>query len=167
MQKEDWLDYFEAINGRSATEEEIAQALAAGEFQVSSESVQTPEFTVSQTNPTVEAEQGRPQVNASAPASETVVSQTVAEQPFSSPAFNQAMPKQEAQYAEQTYVNPQQVQQSFGQPQGQPQQYHNQPNPVQQQFNGQGQQFGQQQYNQQAYQQQQAFQNGSQEPFGQ
>ena len=83
MQKEDWLDYFEAINGRSATEEEIAQALVAGEFQVSSESVQTPEFTVSQTNPTVEAEQGCPQVNASALASETVVSQTVAEQPFS------------------------------------------------------------------------------------
>lgn len=167
MQKEDWLDYFEAINGRSATEEEIAQALAAGEFQVSSESVQTPEFTVSQTNPTIEAEQSRPQVNASALASETVVSQTAAEQPFRSPAFNQAMPKQEAQYAEQTYVNPQQVQQSFGQPQGHPQQYHNQPTPVQQQFNGQGQQFGQQQYNQQAYQQQQTFQNGSQEPFGQ
>lgn len=151
MQKEDWLDYFEAINGRSATEEEIAQALAAGEFQVSSESVQTPEFTVSQTNPTVEAEQGQPQVSASAPASEPVVSQTAAEQPFSSPAFNQAMPKQEAQYAEQIYVNPQQVQQPFGQTQGHPQQYHNQPNPVQQQFNGQGQQFGQQQYNQQAH----------------
>ena len=33
MIKQDWLDYFEAVNGRSATEEEIAQALAAGEFQ--------------------------------------------------------------------------------------------------------------------------------------
>ena len=33
MNKADWLDFFEAINGRSATEEEIAAALAAGEFQ--------------------------------------------------------------------------------------------------------------------------------------
>ena len=33
MIKQDWLDYFEAVNGRSATEEEIVQALAAGEFQ--------------------------------------------------------------------------------------------------------------------------------------
>lgn len=32
MSKQDWLEYFEAVNGRSATEEEIAQALAAGEF---------------------------------------------------------------------------------------------------------------------------------------
>ena len=31
MTKADWLDFFEAINGRSATEEEIAAALAAGE----------------------------------------------------------------------------------------------------------------------------------------
>jgi len=41
MSKQDWLEYFEAVNGRSATEEEIAQALAAGEFveaeQVSAE----------------------------------------------------------------------------------------------------------------------------------
>ena len=33
MTKADWLDFFEAINGRSATEEEIAAALAAAEFQ--------------------------------------------------------------------------------------------------------------------------------------
>lgn len=33
MTKADSLDFFEAINGRSATEEEIAAALAAGEFQ--------------------------------------------------------------------------------------------------------------------------------------
>ena len=32
MSKQDWLEYFEAVNGRSATEEEIAQALLAGEF---------------------------------------------------------------------------------------------------------------------------------------
>lgn len=33
MSREDWLDYFEAINGRTASEEEIAQALRNGEFQ--------------------------------------------------------------------------------------------------------------------------------------
>lgn len=33
MSREDWLDYFEAINGRTASEEEIAQALSNGEFQ--------------------------------------------------------------------------------------------------------------------------------------
>ena len=34
MSKQDWLDYFEAVNGRSASAEEIAQALAAGEFHI-------------------------------------------------------------------------------------------------------------------------------------
>lgn len=33
MTKTDWLDFFEAINVRSATEEQIAATLAAGEFQ--------------------------------------------------------------------------------------------------------------------------------------
>lgn len=33
MNKQEWLEYFEAINGRTATAEEIAQAQAAGEFQ--------------------------------------------------------------------------------------------------------------------------------------
>lgn len=32
MLKQDWLEYFEAVNGRSATDAEIAQALLAGEF---------------------------------------------------------------------------------------------------------------------------------------
>ena len=47
MSKQDWLDYFEAVNGRSASAEEIAQALAAGEFQeevVLPETPQAPEF---------------------------------------------------------------------------------------------------------------------------
>ena len=35
------LDFFEAINGRSATEEEIAAALAAGEFQDDVPAVET------------------------------------------------------------------------------------------------------------------------------
>lgn len=33
MNREDWLDYFEAINGRTASAAEIAEALAANEFQ--------------------------------------------------------------------------------------------------------------------------------------
>ena len=32
MLKQDWLEYFEAVNGRSATDTEISQALLAGEF---------------------------------------------------------------------------------------------------------------------------------------
>ena len=32
MLKQDWLEYFEAVNGRSATDAEIAQAFLAGEF---------------------------------------------------------------------------------------------------------------------------------------
>ena len=39
--KQIWLDFFEAINGRSATEEEIAAALAAGEFQDDAPAVET------------------------------------------------------------------------------------------------------------------------------
>ena len=33
MNKEDWLDYFEAINGREPSAKELAEALATGEFQ--------------------------------------------------------------------------------------------------------------------------------------
>ncbi|MFZ2230869.1 MAG: hypothetical protein WAV58_00480 [Lactococcus raffinolactis] len=32
MNKTDWIEYFEAINSRKPSEEEISQALAAGEF---------------------------------------------------------------------------------------------------------------------------------------
>ena len=41
MTQADCLDFFEAINGRSATEEEIAAALAAGEFQDDAPAVET------------------------------------------------------------------------------------------------------------------------------
>ena len=44
MSKQDWLDYFEAVNGRSASAEEIAQALAAGEFQEEVVATEAPEF---------------------------------------------------------------------------------------------------------------------------
>lgn len=57
MSKQDWLDYFEAVNGRSASAEEIAQALAAGEFQeevVVPETPQTPEFVAAPTAPVEE-----------------------------------------------------------------------------------------------------------------
>ncbi|GGE32548.1 DUF6574 domain-containing protein [Streptococcus himalayensis] len=72
MNKQDWLDYFEAINGRSATEEEISQAIATGELleevQVSAESISmiqeesvisdATEKTVGvQTSPEVQAQQ--------------------------------------------------------------------------------------------------------------
>lgn len=57
MSKQDWLDYFEAVNGRSASAEEIAQALAAGEFQeevVAPEAPQAPEFVAAPTAPAEE-----------------------------------------------------------------------------------------------------------------
>ena len=57
MSKQDWLDYFEAVNGRSASAEEIAQALAAGDFQeevVVPETPQAPEFVVAPTAPVEE-----------------------------------------------------------------------------------------------------------------
>ena len=57
MSKQDWLDYFEAVNGRSASAEEIAQALAAGEFQeevVVTETPQAPEFVAAPTAPVEE-----------------------------------------------------------------------------------------------------------------
>ena len=57
MSKQDWLDYFEAVNGRSASAEEIAQALAAGEFQeevVVPEASQAPEFVAEPTAPVEE-----------------------------------------------------------------------------------------------------------------
>lgn len=64
MSKQDWLDYFEAVNGRSASAEEIAQALAAGEFQeevVVPETPQAPEFVSAPTAP-VEEPVAAPQV---------------------------------------------------------------------------------------------------------
>lgn len=65
MTKADWLDFFEAINGRSATEEEIAAALAAGEFQDEAPAVETapvqevpvqPAFASAQETPAQEAQ---------------------------------------------------------------------------------------------------------------
>lgn len=57
MLKQDWLDYFEAINGRSASAEEIAQALAAGEFQEEVVATEAPEFVAAPVQEPVSAPQ--------------------------------------------------------------------------------------------------------------
>ncbi len=136
MSKQDWLEYFEAVNGRSATEEEIAQALAAGEF--------------------VEAEQ----VSAEQASSEASPASSSFEQPqnFQQPFAQQA--SQQYQEVPQQQANPNQFanqgqpyqQQGFqqanpfaGQPQSfGPQAYQN--NPQQGQFNSQVPQQGPQAY---------------------
>ena len=57
MIKQDWLDYFEAVNGRSATEAEIAQALAAGEFQEEQVAQEASQFAAAPEAPVQEAPQ--------------------------------------------------------------------------------------------------------------
>lgn len=136
MSKEDWLEYFEAVNGRSATEEEIAQALAAEEF--------------------VEAEQ----VSAEQAPSDASPASSSFEQPqnFQQPFAQQT--SQQYQEVPQPQANPNQFanqgqpyqQQGFqqatpftGQPQSSgPQAYQN--NPQQGQFNSQVPQQGPQAY---------------------
>ena len=82
MTKADWLDFFEAINGRSATEEEIAAALAAGEFQDDA--------------PAVEA---APVQEAPAQPAFADVQETAAQEPQPQPTFAsaQGVPAQESQ----------------------------------------------------------------------
>ena len=60
MTKADWLDFFEAINGRSATEEEIAAALAAGEFQDDAPAVETAPVQEAPTQPAFASAQETP-----------------------------------------------------------------------------------------------------------
>ncbi|VDY71341.1 response regulator (Homolog to RR11 Spn) [Streptococcus sanguinis] len=134
MSKEDWLEYFEAVNGRSATEEEIAQAFAAGEF-VEAEQVRTEQapseaspasssFEQSQQEAQTVETQGQPQ---------NFAQQQNFQQPF-------------AQQASQQY-------QEVPQQQANPNQFANQGQPYQQQgfqqatsFNGQPQSSGPQAY---------------------
>ena len=155
MSKEDWLEYFEAVNGRSASEEEIAQALAAGEFveaeQVSTEQAPSEASPASssfeqpqQEGQTVET-QGQPQ---------NFAQQQNFQQPFAQQASQQyqEVPQQQAnpnQFANQGQPYQQQGFQratSFtGQPQSSgPQAYQN--NPQQGQFNSQVPQQGPQAY---------------------
>ena len=82
MTKADWLDFFEAINGRSATEEEIAAALAAGEFQDDAPAVETAPVQEAPVHP------------AFASAQETPVQEAPAQPAFASA---QETPAQEAQ----------------------------------------------------------------------
>ena len=105
MSKQDWLDYFEAVNGRSASAEEIAQALAAGEFQeevaapqVPVAAPQAPEFVAAPQEP-VSAPQApefvaAPQEPVAAPQAPeyTAAPQEPAPQaaPTNGPAFQQA-----------------------------------------------------------------------------
>lgn len=98
MSKQDWLDYFEAVNGRSASAEEIAQALAAGEFQEEVAAPQAPEFVAAPQEP-VAAPQApefvaAPQEPVAAPQAPeyTAAPQEPAPQaaPTNGPAFQQA-----------------------------------------------------------------------------
>ena len=103
MSKQDWLDYFEAVNGRSASAEEIAQALAAGEFQeevVVPETPQAPEFVAAPTAPVEEP--------VAAPVQEPVPQAA----PTNGPAFQQA--------PQQAYQQPTQAAYQQAPYQGQP-----------------------------------------------
>lgn len=136
MSKQDWLEYFEAVNGRSATEEEIAQALAAGEFVEAEQ---------------VSAEQASSEAS---PASSSFEQSQNFQQPFAQQASQQyqEVPQQQAnpnQFANQGQAYQQQgFQQASpfaGQPQSSgPQAYQN--NQQQGQFNSQIPQQGPQAY---------------------
>ena len=115
MSKQDWLDYFEAVNGRSASAEEIAQALAAGEFQeevVVPETPQAPEFVAAPTAP-VEEPVAAPQAPefVAAPAAPTVPTEEPVAAPVQEPA---------PQAPQQAYQQPTQAAYQQAPYQGQP-----------------------------------------------
>lgn len=155
MSKQDWLEYFEAVNGRSATEEEIAQALAAGEF-VEAEQVST-EQAPSQAGPASSSFE-QPQQEAQTVETQGQPQNFAQQQNFQQPFSQQ--PSQQYQEVPQQQANPNQFanqgqayqQQGFqqaspfaGQPQSSgPQAYQN--NPQQGQFNSQVPQQGPQAY---------------------
>ena len=124
MSKQDWLEYFEAVNGRSATEEEIAQALAAGEFVEAEQ---------------VSAEQASSEAS---PASSSFEQSQNFQQPFAQQASQQyqEVPQQQAnpnQFANhgQAYQNNQQQGQFNSQiPQQGPQAYYSQQPPQPSEF---------------------------------
>ena len=147
MLKQDWLEYFEAVNGRSATDAEIAQAFLAGEFvepevasahQVGNEGASTMAGTTQAQGVASNGEYYAQQQN--------VFQEQNVQAPFAQPTGQQyqELPQQQQninQFANQP--------QSFAQ-QGYPYQQPNgrQPN----QFVGQPQSSGPQGFNQQAYQ---------------
>ena len=151
MSKEDWLEYFEAVNGRSATEEEIAQALAAGEFveaeQVSAEQVSSEASPASSSfeQPQQEAQtvetQGQPQNFAQPQNFQQPFAQQYQEAPQQQANPNQFANQGQA-YQQQGF---QQASPFAGQPQSSgPQAYQN--NQQQGQFNSQIPQQGPQAY---------------------
>ena len=132
MSKQDWLDYFEAVNGRSASAEEIAQALAAGEFQeevVVPEASQAPEFVAAPTAPVEEpvaAPQApefvaAPQEPVAAPEAPEFVAAPVQEPtPQPAPANGPACQQAPQQAPQQAYQQPTQAAYQQAPFQGQP-----------------------------------------------
>lgn len=119
MSKQDWLDYFEAVNGRSASAEEIAQALAAGEFQeevVVPETPQAPEFVAAPTAP-VEEPVAAPQAPefVAAPAAPQAPEFVAAPAPPAAPAAP-TVPTEEPVAAPVQEPAPQAPQQAYQQP---------------------------------------------------
>ena len=147
MLKQDWLEYFEAVNGRSATDAEIAQAFLTGEF-VEPEGVgatQVGNGTGSIMSDSTQA-QGVASNGEYYGQQQNVFQEQNVQAPFAQPTGQQyqELPQQQQnlnQFANQT--------QAFAQ-QGYPYQQPNggQPN----QFVGQPQSSGPQVFNQQAYQ---------------
>ena len=140
MSKQDWLDYFEAVNGRSASAEEIAQALAAGEFQEEVAAPQAPEFVAAPQEP-VAAPQApefvaAPQEPVSAPQAPEFVA--APQEPVSAPQAPEftAAPQEPAPQAAPTNGSafqqaPQQAYQQPVQPGYQQNPYQGQPYPTQ------------------------------------
>lgn len=140
MSKQDWLDYFEAVNGRSASAEEIAQALAAGEFQDEVAAPQAPEFVAAPQEP-VAAPQApefvaAPQEPVSAPQAPEFVA--APQEPVSAPQAPEfvAAPQEPAPQAAPTngpafQQAPQQAYQQPVQPGYQQNPYQGQPYPAQ------------------------------------
>ncbi len=100
MKKTDWLEYFEAINGRAATDVEIAQALANGDFQEEAplvESVTSPIYDVAEEPiPSSNTVQPNQQVYASSqqvPTQEAMNAQVGKPSPVLNPEFQQQTKK--------------------------------------------------------------------------
>lgn len=100
MKKTDWLEYFEAINGRAATDVEIAQALANGDFQEESplvESVTSPIYDVAEEPiPSSNTVQPNQQVYASSqqvPTQQAMNAQVGKPSPVLNPEFQQQTKK--------------------------------------------------------------------------
>ena len=147
MLKQDWLEYFEAVNGRSATDAEIVQALLAGEFvepEVAS-ATQVGNGTSSIMSDSAQA-QGVPSNGEYYAQQQNIIQEQNVQAPFTQPTGQQYQELPQQQPDQNHFAN---QTQSFAQ-QGYPYQQPNggQPN----QFVAQPQSSGPQGFNQQAYQ---------------